>query len=107
MTDVQFKDLDRFVSYAEKQFDLPLLAGCFADGRADPQVPSRAVGLSLLLGEVAQIRGLLQLEQETKLPQWQRWVGYDERKTIGPSETGAHVRPLSVVLKTPPPTAPK
>jgi hypothetical protein len=79
MTDAQFKDLDRFVSYAEKQFDLPLLAGCFADGRADPQVPSRAVGLSLLLGEVAQIRGLFQLEEETKLPQWQRWVGYDER----------------------------
>jgi hypothetical protein len=34
MTDAQFKDLDRFVAYAEKQFDLPLLAGCFADGRA-------------------------------------------------------------------------
>ena len=58
MTDAQFKDLDRFVSYAEKQFDLPLLAGCFADGRADPEVPSRAVGLSLLLGEVAQIPSL-------------------------------------------------
>ena len=79
MTDPQFKDLDRFVSYAEKQFDLPLLAGCFADGRADPEVPSRAVGLSLLLGEVAQIPSLLQLEQETKLPQWQRWVGYHDR----------------------------
>ena len=79
MTDTQFKDLDRFVSYAEKQFDLPLLAGCFADGRADPQVPSRAVGLSLLLGEVAQVPSLLQLEEETKLPQWQEWMGYDER----------------------------
>jgi len=79
MTDAQFKDLDRFVASAEKQFDLPLLAGCFADGRADPEVPSRAVGLSLLLGEVAQIPGLLQLEEETKLPQWQRWVGYDKR----------------------------
>ena len=55
MTDPQFKDLDRFVSYAEKQFDLPLLAGCFADGRVDPEVPSRAVGLSALLGEVAQL----------------------------------------------------
>ena len=39
MTDAQFKDLDRFVAYSNKQFDLPLLAGCFADGRADPQVP--------------------------------------------------------------------
>ena len=79
MTDPQFKDLDRFVSYGEKQFDLPLLAGCFADGRADPEVPSRAVGLSLLFGEVIQTPGLLQLEEETKLPQWQRWVGYHDR----------------------------
>ena len=79
MTDPQFKDLDRFVSYAEKQFDLPLLAGCLADGRVDPEVPSRAVGLSLLLGEVIQTPGLSQLEEETKLPQWQRWVGYHDR----------------------------
>ena len=79
MTDTQFQDWDRFVAYAQKQFDLPLLAGCFTEGRADPKVPCRAVGLSLLLGEVAQIPSLLQLEQETKLPQWQRWVGYDER----------------------------
>ena len=79
MTDAQFKELDAFVSYSGKHFDLPLLAGCFADGRADPTVPSRAVGLSLLLGEVAQIASLHQLEQETKLPQWQRWMGYDDR----------------------------
>jgi hypothetical protein len=79
MTEAQFKDLGRFVSYAEKHFSLPLLAGCFADGRAEPEVPSRAVGLSLLLGEVIQTPGLSQLEEETKLPQWQRWVGYSER----------------------------
>jgi len=79
MTDAQFQDLDRFVAYAEKQFDLGLLAGCFADGRADPEVPSRPVGLSLLLGEVAQVPSLLQLEEETKLPQWQRWIGYKDR----------------------------
>jgi hypothetical protein len=28
------------------------------------------------LGEVVQIPSLFQLEEETKLPQWQRWVGY-------------------------------
>lgn len=78
MTDDQFKDLDRFVAYSDKQFDLSLLAGCFGDSRQDPQVPSRAVGLSLLLGQVAQIPGLLQLEAETRLPQWQRWVGYHQ-----------------------------
>jgi len=79
MTDAQFKDLDQFVSYAEKHFDLPRLAGCFADDRSDPDVPTRAVGLSLILGEVVHIPSLLQLEEETKLPQWQRWVGYPER----------------------------
>ena len=60
MTDTQFKDLDRFVSYAQKQFDLPLLAGCFADRRDEPEIPSRAVGLSLLLGEVIQTPSLSQ-----------------------------------------------
>jgi hypothetical protein len=69
MTEVQFDDLDRFVSYAEKHFPMPLLAGCFVSERCDPKIPSRAVGLSLLLGEVAHIPSLLQLEQETKLPQ--------------------------------------
>jgi hypothetical protein len=78
MTETQFHDLDRFVAYSEKQFQLPLLAGCFADGRVDPDIPSRAVGLSLLLGEVAHIPSLAQLEQETQLPQWQRWVGYHD-----------------------------
>jgi Transposase DDE domain len=78
MTNAQFKDLDRFVAYADKQFDLPLLAGCLGDGRTDPEVPSRAVGLSLLLGEVAHIPSFLQLEEETQLPQWQRWIGYDQ-----------------------------
>jgi hypothetical protein len=79
MSEVAFDDLDRFVAYAEKQFDLPLLAGCFASQRCDPKIPSRAVGLSLLLGEVAHIPSLHQLEEETKLLQWQRWVGYHER----------------------------
>jgi len=78
MTEVQFDDLDRFVAYADKQFELKLLAGCFASDRAEPDVPDRAAGLSLLLGEVVHIPSLLQLEEETKLPQWQRWVGYPE-----------------------------
>jgi hypothetical protein len=79
MSEVAFDDLDRFVAYAEKQFRLPLLADCFASQRCDPKIPSRAVGLSLLLGEVAHVPSLAQLEEETKLPQWQRWVGYHER----------------------------
>jgi hypothetical protein len=79
MREVQFDDLDRFVAYADKQFELQLLAGCFASERFEPEIPDRAVGLSLLLGEVAHVPSLLQLEQETKLPQWQQWVGYHDR----------------------------
>jgi hypothetical protein len=71
-----FIQLRQFVSYAQKRFDLPLLAGCFADARSQPDIPSRAVGLSLVLGEVVHVPSLLQLQAETKLPQWQRWVGY-------------------------------
>jgi hypothetical protein len=73
-----FAELNRFVTYACKRFKLPLLAGCFADTRPQPQIPARAVGLSLLLGEVVQVKGLAPLETETQLPQWQRWVGYDQ-----------------------------
>jgi hypothetical protein len=76
MTDAAFDQLSQFVTYADKRFDLPLLAGCFADARPQPGIPARAVGLSLLLGEVVKIPSLLQLEAETRLPQWQRWVGY-------------------------------
>jgi hypothetical protein len=71
-----FSQLSHFVRYAQKRFDLPLLAGCFADSRPQPDIPARAVGLSLILGEVIQLPSLLQLQEETKLPQWQRWVGY-------------------------------
>jgi hypothetical protein len=71
-----FTQLRQFQAYAQKQFDLSLLAGCFADARPQPSIPARAVGLSLLLGEVAHIPSLLQLQAETRLPQWQRWVGY-------------------------------
>jgi len=70
--------LSRFVTYAQKRFDLHLLAGTFADDRPQPKIPSRAVALSLILGEVVHIPSFLQLQEETKLPQWQRWVGHKE-----------------------------
>ena len=55
VTDTDFHQLDRFVAYTQKRFDLSLLAGCFGDSRQDPDIPSRAVGLSLVLGEVVKI----------------------------------------------------
>lgn len=65
--------------YAQKRFHLNLLAGAFSDGRRYPQIPGRAISLSLLLGEVAHIPSLFQLQAETELPQWQHWVGYPHR----------------------------
>ena len=79
LNNTRFDDLPRFVRYAQKMFHLNLLAGAFADARPCPEIPSRAVSLSLLLGEAAQIPSLLQLEKETELPQWQQWVGYKKR----------------------------
>lgn len=76
MNRADFTQLNQFVAYANKRFDLSLLAGSFADGRPQPQIPSRPVWLSLVLGEVVHIPSFLQLESETQLPQWQRWAGY-------------------------------
>ena len=101
-TDTPFDDLDRFVAYADKQFDLRLLAGSFATNRTEPVVPDRAVGLSLLLGEVAHIPSLNQLQEETKLPQWQRWVGYRapiSHDTLGYAADGMDPERLRRVLR--------
>lgn len=76
MNRADFTQLSQFVTYSQRRFDLHLLAGGFVDGRTQPQIPSRPVWLSLVLGEVVHIPSFLQLEAETQLPQWQRWVGY-------------------------------
>jgi hypothetical protein len=71
-----FHQLSQFVTYARQRFDLHLLAGGLADARPQPAIPARAVALSLVLGEVVHLPSFLQLQEETRLPQWQRWVGY-------------------------------
>jgi hypothetical protein len=76
MNDADACLLSRFVHYAQKRFQLPLLASGLTDGRAQPEIPIRSVILSLVLGEVTQVPSFLQLQEETKLPEWQRWVGY-------------------------------
>jgi hypothetical protein len=68
--------LSGFVHYAQKRFQLPLLAAGLTDRRSQPEIPARPIVLSLVLGEVVHIPSFLQLQAETKLPQWQRWVGY-------------------------------
>jgi hypothetical protein len=79
MPNRDFTQLSQFVTYARKRFALPWLAGAFTDARPQPEIPARAVWLSLVLGEVVQVASFLQLEAETKLPQWQRWVGYTDK----------------------------
>ena len=78
MDSTDFSQLNRFVNYANKRFDLRWLAGTFSDSRPQPEIASRSVWLSMILGEVVHIPSFLQLESETKLPQWQRWVGYGD-----------------------------
>jgi hypothetical protein len=77
VNNADFNQLTRFVHYTQKRFDLSVLAGSFTDSRPEPEIPSRSVWLSLILGEVVHIPSFLQLQEETKLPQWQEWVGYD------------------------------
>lgn len=76
LSETDFRELPRFVRYAQKLFHLNLLAGAFTGSRPYPEIPSRSVALTLLLGEVAQIPSLHQLQAETELPQWQQWVGH-------------------------------
>ena len=76
LSETDFGELPRFVRYAQKLFHLNFLAGAFTDSRLYPEIPSRSIALTLLLGEVAQIPSLLQLQAETELPQWQQWVGH-------------------------------
>ncbi len=72
MNSADFTQLSAFQAYAQKRFELSLLAGCFADTRPQPDIPARAVGVSLVLGEVVHIPSWLQLQAETEVPQWQR-----------------------------------
>lgn len=68
MTKSDFTQLSQFVRYAQRRFHLSRLAGAFTDARPQPQIPSRAVWLSLVLGEVIHQPTLLQLEAESCLP---------------------------------------
>jgi hypothetical protein len=76
MNDADATLLTQFVRYSRKRFNVDLLLSGLVCGRARPEIPARPVVLSLVLGEVAHVPSLLQLQEETKLPEWQQWVGY-------------------------------
>ena len=52
MNRTDFNLLGQFVTYARKHFHLHLLAGGLSDARPQPQIPTRPVALSLMLGEM-------------------------------------------------------
>lgn len=87
MTKSDFTQLSQFVRYAQKRFHLHRLAGAFTDARPQPQIPSRAVWLSLILGEVVHLPSFLQLQAETQWPQWQRWGDTRPRSATTPWPT--------------------
>ena len=67
------------MTYAQKMLGFEPLGWRAASpipASTQPGIPTRAVGLSLVLGEVVRIPSHLQLQEETCLPQWQQWVGY-------------------------------
>jgi len=76
MNDADSGLLSQFVHYSQKRFQLSLLASGLADGRPQPEIPILPIVLSLILGEVVRIPSFLQLQEETRQPEWQRWMGY-------------------------------
>jgi hypothetical protein len=76
MNEADSNFLSQFGHYCQKRFQLSLLAAGLTDLRPQPEIPARSVVVSLVLGEVVHIPGFLQLQEETRLPRWQRWMGY-------------------------------
>lgn len=68
--------LRQFWHYVEKVFDLPQRLRGVRDQRSQPQIPTRALSASLLLGVVLRVPSLLQLQAETARRGWQKLVGW-------------------------------
>lgn len=66
--------LQGFVHYVKKVFDLSCLAKAVTDRRPWPQIPTSCVWLSLFFGAVMRVPSFLQLEAETRRRCWQRWI---------------------------------
>jgi hypothetical protein len=68
--------LRRFAAYLERRFGLRALVGGLHDGRLLPQIPTRAIWLSVFGMHVLRLRSLNALEQELRLSRrWEAWVG--------------------------------
>ena len=68
--------LRRFAAYLERRFGLRALVGGLHDGRLLPQIPTRAIWLSVFGMYVLRLRSFNALEQELRLSRrWEAWVG--------------------------------
>ena len=70
--------LQGFVHYVNKVFDLDFLAKAVTDARPWPQIPTSCVWLSLFFGAVMRVPSFLQLEAETRRRCWQRWIQWEK-----------------------------
>lgn len=71
--------LAQFLAYTCKVFALDRLVGAVRDQRPYPEIPTRSVLLSLLLGAVLRVGSYLDLAQQTKRRRWQRLIHWPRR----------------------------
>jgi hypothetical protein len=68
-----------FLAYAVKVFALNRLVRATRDSRANPEIPTPALFLSLLLGVVLRTGSYLDLAQQTKRRRWQHLIHWSRR----------------------------
>jgi hypothetical protein len=71
--------LAQFLSYTAKVFDLPDRVSQVRDHRPYPQIPTRPVLVSLLLGVVIRASSYLDISKQTKRRRWQRLIHWPKR----------------------------
>jgi hypothetical protein len=68
--------IHQFWRASAKVFDLPLRLRAILDQRRWPLIPTPCLSVSLFLGALLRLPSLLQLQQETARPGWQRLIRY-------------------------------
>src|SRR5438105_6467608 len=68
--------LAQFLDYAKKVFDLPGLLRRIGDGRCDPQIPGRAVLITLVMGVILRLDSYLKISRRSQRPRWQRLMSW-------------------------------
>jgi hypothetical protein len=72
-------ELAQFLNYVVKVFALNRLAYQVRSARPYPQIPTRALFLSLLLGVVLRAGSYLEVAQQTKRRRWQHLIHWSQR----------------------------